>query len=166
MHVYMRHKSETKRIWQDHYFESLPECQYHVRAMVAITRMAAIVFFACKNKRMHVECVSTPLRGHARIHPVGLSGADRSLDAAPRREDKRAKEGPRLTAPGNDSLQMLCRVTSANHNNSFKPPRKCDTKNRATAFFSAPIMRPRDKHLHGEEEKKRRGSLKFSFVLC
>lgn len=91
------------------------------------------------------KSVSTPLGRHARIHPVGFSGT------TPRRKDKRAKEGPRLTAPGNDSLQTLCRVTSANHNNPFKPPGKRDTKNRAAALFSAPIMRPQDKHLHGDE---------------
>lgn len=148
---------QSEWIWQDCYFESLPDCQYHVHALVVITRIVVGMLFGiqvCQN-----ESVSTPLGRRACIHPVGFSGA------TPRRKDKRAKEGPRLTALGNDSLQTLCRVTSANHNNPFKPPGKRDTKNRAAAFFFCSIMRPRDKHLHGDEQR-RRGSLKFSFVSC
>lgn len=74
-------------------------------------------------------------------------------DAAPSREDKRAKEGPCLTAPGNDSLQMLCRVTSANHNNPLKPPENVIQRT-GPRPFSAHIMRPQDKHLHGEKEEE------------
>lgn len=106
------------------------------------------------------SCVCTALQGPASIHPVGFSRTDRSLDAAPRREDGRAKEGPCLTAPGNDSLQMLCRVTSANHNNPFKTPKKMWYKEQGHGlfffFFPAHIMRPRDKHLHREEEREKR----------
>lgn len=75
-------------------------------------------------------CVSHRLLGvHVRICPVGFPSADPSL-----REDRIEEEGPHLTAPGNDSLQMLCSVTSANHNAPLKP-QKCDTKHRAAAFF-------------------------------
>lgn len=105
-----------------------------------------------------VMCLDHTSRPCSCIHPVGFSCAGRSLDAAPRREDNRAKEGPCLTAPGNDSLQMLCRVTSANHNNPFKPPKKMRYKEQGHGLFSfsAHIMRPRDKHLQREEESEER----------
>lgn len=84
--------------------------------------------------------------------PCGVS-QDRPLpDTTPRREDRGAKEGPCLTAPGNDSLQMLCRVTSANHNSLFKTHQKCETKNRAVTF-SVHIITPRD--LRREEDAER-----------
>lgn len=69
-------------------------------------------------------------------HPPCGGSRDRPLpDATLRREDMGAEEGPCLTTPENDSLLMLCRVTSANHNNSFTTLWKCATKNRAMALF-------------------------------
>lgn len=120
--------------------------------LVFVFRYARIT--ACRH--CVFSSVSTPLRGHVRIRPVGVFSLHLPLpDAAPRREDKRAKEGPCLTAPGNDSLQMLCRVTSANHNHPLKPPENVIQRTGPRPFFSAHIMRPRDKHLHRGGGKKR-----------
>lgn len=117
----------------------------------------------CKNKNKHMHIlsvwvllphfeamfVSTLWGFHAWTPPWRRTG----------REDKRAKEGPCLTAPVNDSLQMLCRVTSANHNNPLKPPENVIQRT-GPRPLSAHIMRPRDKHLHREKRRT-----KFSFVL-
>lgn len=76
----------------------------------------------CARISLHMF-VFLPPSGRARIHSVGFSC--RPLpDAAPRGQDERAEEGPRLTAPSHDSLRMLCRVTSANHNNPLHPPHR------------------------------------------
>lgn len=124
-----------------------------------------LVIQVCMNKRLRVLCVCEcfyPTSRPCSYPPCGVSLHTPLPDAAPRREEERAKEGPCLTAPGNDSLQMLCRVTSANHNKPLKPPKNV-IQRAGPRPSSALIMRPRDKHLRGERggEKK-----EFSFVLC
>lgn len=160
-----------------HEFESLPGFHYQTRAMSAITRTVVVMFFCIqvclhKNKRVQVLCVCERFFFTLSYPPCGVSLRRPLPDTAPRREDKRAKEGPCLTAPANDSLQMLCRVTSANYNNPLKPPENV-IQGTGPRPFPALIMRPQDKHLHRKERntemrRKKRGSLKFNpsvFVL-
>lgn len=63
--------------------------------------------------QVHAEChvLIPPPGGY--VTPCGVSLCATAADALePRGEQRRV---PALTAPGDDSLQTLCRVTSANH---------------------------------------------------
>lgn len=86
------------------------------------------------------------------FHPVGCSA---TLDAVdPSREQRRV---PSLTTPGNESLQTLFRVTSANHNDSFHSPttmKNNDTKTRTALlhFFFLQTLRPQIRLFYREVE--------------
>lgn len=133
---------------------------FTTRTRAAITRQGDVMFSHSgmqeyANARTACQCFDPTSRPRS-CRPCGDFLHRPLPDTAPRRKDKRAKEGPCLTAPGNDSLQMLCRVTSANHNNPLKPPENVIHRTGPWPF-SARIMRPRDKHLHrrrGEKEER------------